>query len=76
LVTDLEAGFCVDLGKDADGREGREEDEAEPTEAQGWLFKAVAEGFKSEVLGLRLRFICSSPKVIVEHTVCLFMALA
>ena len=66
----LALGFAMDFDagfeEDAAGREGREEDEA----AAGWLFDAVVAGLKSEVLVLRLRFICGSPKVIVEHTVC------
>jgi hypothetical protein len=74
LAAGLTAGFEADLGGDAEGREGREEDEVEPAEAQGWLFKAVAVGFKSEVLWLRLRFICRSPNIIEEPTVCTVMA--
>jgi hypothetical protein len=34
------------------------------------LFDAVVADMKSEVLGLRLRFICRSPKIIEEPTVC------
>ncbi len=63
--------FDADFEEDAEGREGREEDDEA---AEGWLFDAVVAGLKSEVLVLRLRFICCSPKVIVEHTVCTVMA--
>jgi hypothetical protein len=73
LVLGLLTGFDVDLGKEAAGRGSLDESEAEAADA-GWLFDAVAMGLKPEVLGLRLRFICCSPKVIVEPTVCTVMA--
>jgi hypothetical protein len=40
------------------------------------LLKRGDADFKSEVAGLRLRFINCSPKIIEEPTVCTVMALA
>ncbi len=70
LALVLLTGFDADLEGETEGRGGREEDEA----AEGWLFDAVVADMKSEVLGLRLRFICRSPKIIEEPTVCTVMA--
>lgn len=70
----------MDFGGGTEEREGREEDEAEEAEEaeaeaeEGWLFDAVVTDMKSEVLLLRLRFICRSPKIIEEPTVCTVMA--
>jgi hypothetical protein len=71
LKLDFAMDFGADFEEDAEGREGREEDDEA---AEGWLLDIVALGLKSEVLVLRLRFICRSPKIIVEPTVCTVMA--
>jgi hypothetical protein len=75
LAFELEVGFDVDFEGETERRDGLDDGDAEVAEA-GWLFDSVVVGLTSEVFGLRLRFICSSPKVIVEPTVCTVMALA
>jgi hypothetical protein len=75
LALGLLTGFDVDFEGETERREGLDDGDSEEAEA-GCLFDSVVVSLKSEVWWLRLRFICCSPKVIVEPTVCPFMALA
>ena len=77
--TEEREGREEDEAEEAEAEEAAEEEEeeeeaAEAAEEEGWLFDAVVTDMKSEVLLLRLRFICRSPKIIEEPTVCTVMA--
>lgn len=64
LALGLLAGFEVDLGEVADLEDLVDLEDGLEAEAaaKGWLLEEGVADFKSEVFGLRLRFISCSPK--------------